>query len=74
MVSRSGARATVPTSGCSCPATIRRSVGLAHAVRPDQPDARLRADGERDLIENDVGAVVLADAGELHSHRRTSET
>ncbi len=47
---------------------------LADAVRPDEADARLRADGERDLIENDLGAVVLADAGELHSHRRTSET
>ena len=43
---------------------------LAHAVRPHQADARLRADAERDLIENDLGAVVLADARELHSHGR----
>ena len=46
---------------------------LAHTVRADQPDACLRADGERDLIENDVRAEVLADARELHSHGRTSK-
>ena len=47
---------------------------LAHTVGADQTDARLRADGERDPIENDVRAEVLADARELYSHGRTSET
>ena len=41
---------------------------LADAVGADQADACLRADGERDLIENDVRAEVLADARELYSH------
>ena len=46
---------------------------LARAVRAHEADAGLRADGERDLIEDELGAVLLADAGELDSHRRTSE-
>ena len=46
---------------------------LADAVRPDETGPRVRAERETDLIENDLGAAVLRDAGELHSHRRTSE-
>ncbi len=47
---------------------------LARAVGPDEADPGPWADGECDLIENDLGAVLLADAGELDSHRRTSES
>ena len=37
---------------------------LADAVRADEPCPRLRAEREGDLIENDLGAAVLRDAGE----------
>ncbi len=47
---------------------------LAHAVRSEQPDAGAWADRERYLVENELGAVVLADAGESYSHGRTSES
>jgi hypothetical protein len=47
---------------------------LAGAVRPHEPDACLRPDGQAHLIENLLGAEVLRDFGELHPHRRTSLT
>ena len=45
---------------------------LADAVGADDAEPGVRADRERDLIENLLGAEVLRDACELNSHRRTS--
>ena len=46
---------------------------LADTLRADETGPGVPSERETDLIDNDLGAAVLRDAGELHSHRRTSE-
>ncbi len=45
---------------------------LADTVGADETDPRMRTDGKRDPVENDLRAIALGDVCELHSHRRTS--
>ena len=46
---------------------------LAGPVRPDEPEPRARAERQVDAVEDDVGAVRLADAGERDSHETSCE-
>ena len=71
MVSRFGTE-TSPSSGASSPVIIRKSVVLPEPFGPDEADLVARVQLERGVDEEDLAAVLLADARKRNHGKRTS--